>query len=64
MVRDFWGESFIEYSQYWDDVIISDGYLREQLERLNIQVHPETQKLIENIDITHQPRKEYGISSE
>lgn len=50
MVHDFWGKSFVEYSGYWDDVIICDGYLREQLEKLNIQVHPETQKLIESID--------------
>ncbi|EDX71400.1 hypothetical protein MC7420_1614 [Coleofasciculus chthonoplastes PCC 7420] len=48
IVRDVWGESFVEYSSYWDEVIISDGYLREQLETQSIQVHPETQKLMES----------------
>lgn len=60
IVRDFWGESFIEYSAYWDDVIISDGYLREQIEELNIQLHPETQKQIESLDLS---LKENGGSS-
>jgi len=52
IVRDFWGESFIDYSEYWDEVIISDGYLREQIEQLNIQMHPETKKQIESLDLT------------
>ena len=52
IVHDFWGESLICYSECWDDAIISDGYLREQIERLNIQVHPDTQKQIESLDIT------------
>lgn len=52
IVQDFWGESLIYYSQEWDDVIISDGYLREQIEQLNIQVHPDTQKQIESLDLT------------
>ena len=60
IVRDFWGESLIDYSEYWDDSIISDGYLREQIEALNIQVHPETQKYIEYFDLT---LKESGGSS-
>ncbi len=47
IVQDFWGESLIYYSQEWDDAIISDGYLQEQIDRLNIQVHPDTQKQIE-----------------
>lgn len=47
VVQDFWGESLIYYSQEWDDAIISDGYLQEQMELLNIQVHPDTQKQIE-----------------
>ncbi len=52
IVQDFWGESLIYYSQEWDDVIISEGYLREQIEQLNIQVHPDTQKQIESLDLT------------
>ena len=51
IVQDFWGESLIYYSQEWDEVIISDGYLREQIEQLNIQVHPDTQKKIESLDL-------------
>ena len=47
IVQDFWGESLIYYSQEWDDAIISDGYLQKQIEQLNIQVHPDTQKQIE-----------------
>lgn len=60
IARDFWGESIIDYSEYWDDSIISDGLLREQLENLNIRVHPETQKQIESVDLT---LKENGGSS-
>ena len=52
IVQDFWGESLIYYSQEWDDIIISEGYLREQIEQLNIQVHPDTQKQIETLDLT------------
>ena len=52
IVQDFWGESLIYYSQEWDDAIISDGYLQEQIEQLNIQVHPDTQKQIETLDLT------------
>ncbi|MEG3907885.1 hypothetical protein QT979_06275 [Microcoleus sp. w2-18bC1] len=52
IVQDFWGESLIYYSQEWDDVIISEGYLREQIEQLNIQVHPDTQRQIESLDLT------------
>ena len=48
-------------ASYWDDVIISNGYLQEQLEQLNIQVHPETQKLIQSIDLT---KEDDGVSSE
>ncbi len=54
IVRDFWGESFLEYAEYWDDVIISDGYLREQIDQSKIQIHPETRKEFDKIE------KQYG----
>jgi hypothetical protein len=50
IARDFWGESFIEYAEYWDESIVSDGLLREDIERFNIQVHPETQKQIGSLE--------------
>lgn len=52
IVRDFWNESFVGYCQEWDEVIIYEGYLRKQLERLGIEVHPETKQMImENEEI-------------
>jgi hypothetical protein len=44
---DFWDDSFVWYVQDWDDVIIDEGYLRERLEKLNIQIHPKTRILLE-----------------
>ncbi|HYG79057.1 MAG TPA: hypothetical protein VD861_01640 [Pyrinomonadaceae bacterium] len=50
IVRDFWGESFVEYARYWDDAIISDGYLREQIAQSKIKIHPDTRKEFEKIE--------------
>jgi hypothetical protein len=50
MMQDFWGETFVDYASYWDDVIISEGYLREQLDRLEINVHPDTRQIIEDAE--------------
>jgi hypothetical protein len=50
MSWDFWNETFVGYSQDWDDVIISEGYLREQLDRLGVQVHLDTKRMIEEIE--------------
>ncbi|MFY7886356.1 MAG: hypothetical protein ACOVOV_16080 [Dolichospermum sp.] len=46
IVRDFWDESFVGYCEEWDEVIIGEGYLRQQLERLGIEVHPDTKQMI------------------
>ena len=50
IVIDFWNESIVDYSENWDDAIIEGGYLQDQLKSLNIQVHPEAQKLIDKYD--------------
>lgn len=50
MAWDFWNETFVEYSQDWDDVIIAEGYLQEHLGRSGIRVHPDTQRMIEQIE--------------
>jgi len=46
IARDIWGETFIEYAGYWDEVIF-EGHLMEQLEDAAIQLHPETRKMLE-----------------
>jgi hypothetical protein len=38
MIYDFWGCSVLEQSQEWDEVVIIDGYLAEQLDRYDIQL--------------------------
>ncbi len=43
---DLWNESFVTYSGEYDDVIIAEGYLQEQLLNYKIQVHPKTAKLL------------------
>jgi hypothetical protein len=50
IVQDFWNESFVKYSEYWDDDIIAGGYLREQIDRLGLLIHPDTKKEIEEIE--------------
>ena len=40
MVREFWTESLVRYAEGWDDAIESDGYLREKLAELGIQLPP------------------------
>ncbi len=54
MVWDFWNETFVDYCSNWDDVIISEGYLREQLDRLKIGLHPKTKKLIDKLEVYSQ----------
>ncbi len=46
---DFWGETFVEYAEEWDDVIISEGFLLEQLKDLKISVIPQTMELLKKI---------------
>lgn len=36
LVWDFWQESLVPYSAEWDDEIVLDGYLAEQLDRIGI----------------------------
>lgn len=36
MLEDFWDESIISYVEIFDDVIVEDGYLQEQLTQYNI----------------------------
>jgi hypothetical protein len=43
MLDKFWGESAIPYAEEWDEVIVSEGYLQEQLKHHGIQV-PECAK--------------------
>jgi len=46
---DFWNETFIEESVIWDDVIISEGYLLDAIERKNIQLHQNSNILIDRL---------------
>lgn len=47
IIQDFWKTSFVSYAERWDDVVIAEGYLREQIESLNISVHPATKAIID-----------------
>jgi hypothetical protein len=50
MLQDFWCVSFLEYCQYEDDVIVAEGYLREQIEHQKVTVHPETMRRMQEIE--------------
>lgn len=38
LIETFWGDTVANYVEIWDDVIIADGYLQEQLDRIEIQL--------------------------
>jgi hypothetical protein len=40
LIEKFWNETSIEYAEDWDDVIISEGYLKERLVGLGIKLSP------------------------
>jgi len=46
MLQDFWQDSIIEYTEMWDDIVASEGYLLDQLKRCDIQIHKDTLKEI------------------
>lgn len=47
MLGEFWDDTVVDYVEIWDDVIITDGYLQEQLNRLEIQPTTGARKLLE-----------------
>jgi hypothetical protein len=51
ILEEFWGYSIIPYAVDWDDVLVSDGYLQEQLKRLKITNLTETsQRFIKEME--------------
>ncbi len=46
LIDKFWRDSAIPYAENWDDVIISDGYLRERLDGLGIHLTPRIISLV------------------
>lgn len=49
MLQDFWNDSVIPYAEIWDDVMVADGYLQEQLTRLEItELTMNTKKLLDD----------------
>lgn len=38
LVGDFWKESVLPYAEYWDDVIVDEGYLKERLESIGLTI--------------------------
>lgn len=50
IVRDFWNESFVKYAEYWDEGILEGGYLRREIERLELSIHPDTKQELEDIE--------------
>jgi hypothetical protein len=50
MLQDFWDDSVIPYAEIWDDVIVVEGYLQEQLSANGITVTTNTRKLIDDIE--------------
>jgi len=45
-VQEFWKESIVPFAEEWDEVIASEGYLSEQLDRLGITIGPRTRNLL------------------
>jgi len=50
MLQDFWNDSVIPYAEIWDDVIVAEGYLQEQIKVNGITVTSNTQKLIDDAE--------------
>jgi hypothetical protein len=46
VVQDFWDESIVPRAEEWDDVIVTDGYLREQLVKIGIAITPELDRAL------------------
>ena len=46
MLQDFWDDSVIPYAEMWDDVVASEGYLKEQLDLHNIAITEKTREVI------------------
>lgn len=44
---DLWGETFVPFAQDWDDVIISENYLQEQLSTNKINIDSRTKDIID-----------------
>lgn len=49
MVADFWSESIVTYAEEWDEGVVSDGYLEEQLKAANITITPRLRSSLERV---------------
>jgi hypothetical protein len=38
VIHDFWKESAVPYSEHWDEVIVTEGYLEDRLQQLKIAI--------------------------
>lgn len=47
MIEKFWGETAIEYAEDWDDAIVCDGYLKDQLIIHGIHLSPRIMKILD-----------------
>jgi hypothetical protein len=47
LVNEFWGDTVVNYVDMWDDAIVSDGYLQEQLERCGVVLTDRTRQAID-----------------
>jgi hypothetical protein len=42
LLEAFWDETAIPYAEEWDESLLSDGYLQEQIIRNNISLTPKS----------------------
>lgn len=47
LIEKFWNVSALQYAEDWDDVIVSEGYLKERLVGLGINLSPRIIKLLD-----------------
>jgi len=38
MIEVFWDDTIVNYVEVWDDVIVNEGYLKERIDKLDIQI--------------------------
>lgn len=48
MLCEFWNKSAIPYASQWDEVTISEGYLEQKLNHLNIPISPTLRRILDS----------------
>lgn len=48
LIEKFWNVTAIQYAEDWDDVIVSEGYLKERLVTLGINLSPRIINILNN----------------